>query len=102
MNPGTGDIWLADIGAEQRRAVYVVSDERFNRLAERAIVAQVLSRPSDRTTPPWWIAHGESVIALDRLSSLSVERLLERRERADNTTVRAVQRAIARLAAGGP
>ncbi len=92
--PTTGDIWLADIGAATRRSVYVVSDDRFHRLAERAIVAPVLPSRAVERNPPWWIAHENSIVALERLSSIPVERLLERHGTARFATVRAVQRAI--------
>jgi mRNA-degrading endonuclease toxin of MazEF toxin-antitoxin module len=94
MTPTTGDIWLADLGAETRRSVYVVSDDRFHRLAERVIVAAVLPSPASESSPPWWITHEDSVVALERLTSIPVERLLERHGTAHYTTVRAVQRAI--------
>lgn len=94
MTPTTGDIWLADIGAETRRSVYVVSDDRLHRLAERAIVAPLLpADPADRS-PPWWIAHEGSVVALERLSSIPIERLLERHGAVQHATARAVPRAI--------
>lgn len=94
MTPTTGDIWLADIGAETRRSVYVISDDRFHRLAERAIVAPVLPAGEPGRTPPWWIAHDDSVIALERLSSISVDRLLEQHGAVEHATTRAVQRAV--------
>ena len=94
MTPTTGDIWLADVGAETRRSVYVVSDDRFHRLAERAIVAPVLPSHGVARNPPWWIANENAVVALERLSSVPVDRLLERHGTAPYSTVRAVQRAI--------
>ena len=39
MTPSAGDIFLADARDEQRRRVLVVSDARFHRATERAIVA---------------------------------------------------------------
>lgn len=94
MTPTTGDIWLADIGAETRRSVYVISADRFHRLAERAIVAPVLPAGEPGRTPPWWIPHDDSVIALERLNSIPVHRLLERHGAAQHTTNLAVQRAV--------
>jgi mRNA-degrading endonuclease toxin of MazEF toxin-antitoxin module len=94
MTPTSGDIWLADVGAETRRTVYVISDDRFHRLAERAIVAPMLPTGTAGRTPPWWISHDDSVVALERLSSIPVDRLLERRGAVQHTTARTVQRAI--------
>lgn len=98
MTPTTGDIWLADLGAETRRPVYVVSDDRFHRLAERAVVAPVLAAHRSERNPPWWIAHENSVVAVERLTSIPVERLLVLHGTAQYTTVRAVQRTIGWLA----
>ena len=94
LTPTTGDIWLADIGAETHRSVYVVSDDRFHRLCERAIVAPVLPTDAAGRNPPWWIAHETSVVALERLSSIPVDRLLERHGAVQHATAGAVQRAI--------
>ena len=90
----TGEIWLADVGAETRRPVIVVSEDRFHRLSERCIVAPVLASGHDERNPPWWIAHDDSVVAVDRLSSIPIERLLEHHGTARYVTVRAVQRTI--------
>jgi mRNA-degrading endonuclease toxin of MazEF toxin-antitoxin module len=95
--PRTGEIWLADLGAATRRPVYVISDDRFHRLAERAIVAPVLSAGAGHD-PPWWIESESSVVAVERLSSIPLERLLERHGTAAYRTVRAVQRTIGMLA----
>jgi mRNA-degrading endonuclease toxin of MazEF toxin-antitoxin module len=97
MTPSSGDIWLADIGADTRRSVYVISDDRFHRLAERAIVAPVLPAGEAARTPPWWISHDDSVVALERVSSIPVDRLLERHGTVQHATARDVQRAISWL-----
>lgn len=94
MRPTTGGIWLADLGAEVRRPVVVVSDERFHRLAGRALVAPVLATGPTHRNPPWWIPHEGSAVALERLTSIPAERLLEPRGTAPYSTVRAAQRAI--------
>lgn len=99
MTPTTGDVWLADVGAETRRSVYVVSDERFHRLAGRAIVAPVLPSRGERN-PPWWVAHDDSVVALERLSSIPADRLLEHQGTARSSTVQSVQRTIGWLTGG--
>jgi mRNA-degrading endonuclease toxin of MazEF toxin-antitoxin module len=102
MTPTSGDIWLADVGAETRRPVYVVSDERFHRLADRAIVAPMLPAGAGGRTPPWWISHHDSVVALERLSSIAVNRLLEKHDAVQHTTARTVQRAIGWLTGSNP
>lgn len=94
LTPTTGDIWLADLGAETRRLVYVLSDDRFQRLAERAVVAPMVPSGATDRTPPWWIAHEDAVVALERLSSIPVDRFLERRGIVSPATARTVQRAV--------
>jgi mRNA-degrading endonuclease toxin of MazEF toxin-antitoxin module len=94
VTPSTGDIWLADLGAETRRPVYVISDDRFHRLTERAVIAPLLAAGRAGRNPPWWITHDGSVVAVDRLASIPVDRLLERSATAQYRTVRAVQAAI--------
>lgn len=98
MTPSTGDIWLADLGAETRRSVYVISDDRFHRLTERAVIAPLLASGQAGRNPPWWITHDGSVVAVERLASIPVDRLLERDTTAPYRTVRAVQAAIGWIA----
>ena len=98
MTASAGEIWLADVGGETRLFVYVVSDDRFHRLAERAVVAPLLPPGRPGRNPPWWIPHDGSVVAVERVASIPVERLLERRDAARFATVRAVQRVIGWLA----
>lgn len=94
MTPSSGEVWIADLGAEARRAVYVITDDRFHRLAERALVAPVIeSRGTDRD-PPWRVGHDGSAIAVDRLTSVPIDRLLERQGTASLATVRTVQRTV--------
>ena len=70
----------------------------LHRLAERAVVAPVLASPSSGRNPSWWIAHDKSVVAVERLTSIPVERLLERHGAVQYATVRAMQRTIGWLA----
>jgi mRNA-degrading endonuclease toxin of MazEF toxin-antitoxin module len=102
MTPATGEIWLADIGAETRRSVYVISDDRFHRLAQRVVVAPVLPAGTPGRTPPWWISHEGSAVALERLSSMPVDRLLERQGAVHHATVRDVHRAVGWLTGANP
>ncbi len=94
VTPSTGDIWLADIGAETRRSVYVISDDRFHRLTERAVIAPLLPPGRPGLNPPWWVTHDGSVVAVERLTSIAVERLVERIGTARYPTIRAVQTTI--------
>ncbi|WP_116996644.1 type II toxin-antitoxin system PemK/MazF family toxin [Desertimonas flava] len=78
MTPSAGEFWLADRGDETRRLVFVVSDSRFHRLAERAVVAPVLDEAPAQLRP-WHISIGEErIIAVNLAGTVPTERLLER------------------------
>jgi mRNA-degrading endonuclease toxin of MazEF toxin-antitoxin module len=91
-----GEIWLAGRGDETRRRVLVISDDRFHRLGERAIVAPVLDE-APAVPRPWHIQLGETtvagVVAVNLLVSLPIDRLLDRVDRADIGVLRRVRRA---------
>ncbi len=93
MTPSAGEIWLADRGTERRVLLYVISDSRFHRLAERAVVAPVLdSLPA--APRPWHIAIDERAIAVNQLGTTPIDRLLERVDRGDLETLRRVRHAV--------
>ena len=97
MNPSAGEIWLTDRGDVQRRQVFVVSDERFHRLSERAVVAPVLDA-MPAAPRPWHIPLGDRAIAVNLLASVPVDRLLERVDRGGFETLRRVRRAVREIA----
>ena len=88
-----GEIWLADRGAETRRLVFVISDARFHRLAERAVVAPLLPR-MPAVPRPWHIPMEDRAVAVNQLGTMSTERLLERVDQADLHVLRQVRRAV--------
>ena len=76
MNPSAGEIWLVDRGDERRHLLFVISDSRFHRLADRAVVAPVLdSMPA--APRPWHIPIDSRAIAVNQLGTTAVDRLLE-------------------------
>lgn len=93
MTPDGGEIWLADRGDEVRRLVYVISDARFHRLAERAVIAPVLQQ-MPALPRPWHVPVGSRAIAVNQLGSAPTDRLLELVERSDLATLRLVRRAV--------
>lgn len=98
MSASAGTIWLADQGTETRRLVYVVSDTRFHRFAERAVVAPVLDEfpPLAR---PWHVRlSGDRAVAVHHLGTLPIERLLEQVEWSGPETLRQVRRAVHAMA----
>lgn len=90
----SGDIYIAGLSDERRRRVLVVSSSRFNRLAERALVAPELGGPLDEVSDPWRIGIEGGVFAVDFTASLPTERLLERVGRAPADAVLQVRRAL--------
>jgi len=81
--PAAGEIWLADRGEEQRRAVFVFSDARFHRLAERAVVAAILDAAPEGAWP-WHVPLADGrAIAVNLLGAIPIERLLRRTDPAD-------------------
>ncbi|MFV0257442.1 MAG: type II toxin-antitoxin system PemK/MazF family toxin [Acidimicrobiales bacterium] len=101
MTPRSGEIWRADLGTETRQSVYVISEDRFHQLAERALVAPVLPVSGSGNSPPWWVSSDSSVVALERLSSIPVTRLLDRERVVPHATARAIQQAIGWLTGSG-
>jgi mRNA-degrading endonuclease toxin of MazEF toxin-antitoxin module len=96
LTASAGEIWLADRGDETRRLVFVVSDERFHRLAERAVVAPVLD-VGPASPRPWHIPLSERTIAVNQLATMPVDRLLELVERAGLETLRRVRHAVGQI-----
>ena len=76
LTPSAGEIWLADRGDERRRLVFVLSDDRFQRLAEHAVVAPVLDEIPEAPRP-WHIpVLGDRAIAVNQLGTVPLDRLL--------------------------
>jgi len=89
-----GDIWLADRGEEVLRAVFVLSDARFHRFAERAVIAPVLPTPP-APRPPWYVdlSDGRSV-AVHLAGTTALDRLVERVEGVGGEPLRLARRAL--------
>lgn len=78
MTPSAGEIWLADRGDEQRRPVFVVSDDRFQRLSGRVVIAPVLDE-MPAVPRPWHVTAPDGrAIAVNLIGTAPLERLLER------------------------
>lgn len=92
MIPSAGDICLADANDERRRRVLVLSDTRFHRAANRAIVAPSIVTVAGDESP--WRPGDEERFAVDFLTTLPLDRLLERLGRVDAATLRSAQRAL--------
>jgi mRNA-degrading endonuclease toxin of MazEF toxin-antitoxin module len=89
-----GDICLADVNQEQRRRVLIVSNARFNRTADRVLVAPEIASRADEVLFPWRVPVGDIVFAVDLLRSIPAERLLDRIDRAPHSAMRAVRLAV--------
>ena len=92
MTPSAGDIYLADAHEERRRHVLVLSDTRFHRATQRAIVAPRIDTIAADESP--WRPGVEERFAVDFLVTLPLERLLEAVGRVDAATLRRAQRAV--------
>lgn len=92
MRPSAGDIYLADTRDEERRRVLVVSDARFHRSTGRAIVAPAIATIEADESP--WRPGTDERFAVDFLTTMPLERLLEAGGRVDAATLRRAQRAV--------
>ena len=92
MIPSAGDVVVADTRDEQRRRVLVVSDARFHRATQRAIVAPSIATIAGDESP--WRPGVKERFAVDFLTTLPLDRLLEAVGRVDAATLRRAQRAI--------
>lgn len=92
-----GDIHLADLNEDQRRRVLVISTDRFHRLAGRVLVAPELPGPADDVSFPWRVTVDDSVFAVDLLRSLTIERLLDRVDRAPAGVVHQVAQVLRQI-----
>jgi mRNA-degrading endonuclease toxin of MazEF toxin-antitoxin module len=91
----SGDLYIADLGAEQPRRVLVLSNRDFHRRSERAIVAPETRAP-DTAAPFPWIVEGDDGMsfAIDRVRAVSAERLLRPAGRAPYRTTWLARRAL--------
>jgi len=92
VTPSAGDIFLANTHDEQRRRVLVVSDTRFHQATARAIVAPSIATVAADESP--WRPGADERFAVDYLTTLPLDRLLEAVGRVDATTLRRAQRAV--------
>lgn len=94
LTAAAGEVWLAGRGEETRRLVFVISDTRFHRLAERAVVAPVLDEIPSHPRP-WHVLVTEGrAVAVNQLGTIPIERLLERVDWVGAETLRRVRRAV--------
>lgn len=89
-----GDIHVADLNEERRRRVLVLSNSRFHRLCDRALVAPEIECEPDEVLFPWRVRIDDAVYAVDLMRSLPDDRLLERTDRAPAAAMVHVRRAV--------
>jgi hypothetical protein len=91
----SGDIFTADLNAEVRFRVLVVSTERFHRISGRSLVApEVFGESSDPVNFPWRVRVDDAVFAIDLMRSVAIEHLLERLDRAPARAMQTVRRVL--------
>jgi mRNA-degrading endonuclease toxin of MazEF toxin-antitoxin module len=93
LTASAGEIWLADRGDESRHLVFVISDTRFHRLAERAVIAPVLDE-TPAIPRPWHVVFGGRAVAVNQLGTTPIDRLRECVDRVGFETLRQVRRAV--------
>ncbi len=91
----TGDIYLADLGRETPTRVLVLSNRDFHRRSARAIVAPEWGS-RDVAVPFPWVVDGDDGMsfAVDRVRSVTAERLLRPAGRAPYRTTWLARRAL--------
>lgn len=89
-----GDLYLADLGEERRRQVMVASSNQFTARSNRVVVVPELGGPPDEIPDPWRIVVDTRTFAVDFLTSLTSDRLLERLDRAPTEAVLRMRRAV--------
>jgi mRNA-degrading endonuclease toxin of MazEF toxin-antitoxin module len=94
LTPSPGEIWIADRGDETRRPVFVVSDVRFQRLAERVMVAPVLDHVPAVPRPWHIVLDDDRMVAVNLLATMPVDRLLERADAVAGDALSRARRAV--------
>ncbi len=92
MRRSAGDVYLAETRDEQRRRVLVLSDARFHQATGRAIVAPSIASVAGDESP--WRPGGTGRFAVDCLTTLPLDRLLQGDGRVGAAALRLVQRAL--------
>jgi mRNA-degrading endonuclease toxin of MazEF toxin-antitoxin module len=91
----SGDIYRADLNAEVRIRVLVVSTERFHRFSGRSLVApEVIGEAADAVSYPWRVQVDDAVFAVDLIRSVAIGNLLERLDRAPAKAMQNVRRTL--------
>lgn len=89
-----GDIYLADLHEERTRRVVVISAGRFTSLSGRAVVVPELSGTPDEVPDPWRVRIDDGIFAVDRVRSISADRLVDHLGRAPSGAVTQLRRAL--------
>jgi mRNA-degrading endonuclease toxin of MazEF toxin-antitoxin module len=79
-----GDIYLADLGLEQRHPVVILSPASASRIAGRVVVAPAVLGSVDEVPSPWRI----DGFAIDMMTTTLPERLLTQTGRAEARSLR--------------
>lgn len=85
-------MFLADARDSVRRRVLVLSDARFHKATSRAIVAPSIATVNLDESP--WRPGTDERFAVDFLTTLPLDRLLQAVGRVDAATLRRAQRAV--------
>lgn len=95
-----GDIVLADLGYEKRTRVVVLSSARLHRVRGRALIAPAVPGPADHVLDPWRCLVGDTVFAVDHVTTTTMDRLLEIVGRSTLSELRTMRAVVAMVIAG--
>lgn len=90
----SGDIFLADLGGEQRDVVMVLSNQRFTGASGRVLVAPVRLGPALPVHFPWHVPVDDHTFAVDYAMTVDERDLLDHMGRAPYTAVMRARRAV--------
>jgi mRNA-degrading endonuclease toxin of MazEF toxin-antitoxin module len=90
----SGDIYLADLGGEQRELVMVLSHQRFTDRSGRVLVAPGWVGPHLVVPRAWHVPVDDQTFAIDYVLTINERDLLDHRGRAPYTAVMAARRAL--------
>lgn len=79
-----GDMYLADLGLEQRHPVVVLSSASATRIAGRLVVAPAVIGPIDEVPSPWRV----DGFAVDMMTTTHPDRLLTHLGRVESRALR--------------
>lgn len=89
-----GDVVVVDSRREQRRRAVVLSNARFHRLDERAMIVPEYLGPVPDQRPPWLVAVTDGLFAVNASLTVDQSYILETTGRSTAAELERVRRAL--------